>query len=273
MAEHEFCDAAVCVGGNYYPEDSFRAEAKRLGVSRRVPPQQLGTYIVPGQSRVLLIFGATKDSFPKKCRHCGHTPLESPQCQICAHVHHVRHHNLAHIPCYFVPDAIEVVLRLDGTSAEKAAAMAISFGLVQAHLESTDQVLRLRAHVTSESAAQAIAALASSDAGLKPEMVDILGNCALAPGAQVVGVVHEPARDCGDRRAGVYLAASATTSPLIDLPLPATYSGQHFQCLRRLSPDESSALDRHIAGLAHLDLAARPKPKQETETHAACIAS
>ena len=249
----------LCIGDCYYTPASFAAEAERLGVSRRI--HHIPETLVPGESRIYLIFGAGHDSYPRKCKQLGcaendvaltrFSEDDATQvfCPDCGHIYEPRKRASGKITSYFSPTAIDIVVNITEDVARTAAHGAHELGqLSMATLEDDGERLRLMANVKDGASLELLKLLAERSGSTAK--VDLLASAFAHQSARVVGVVHEPKRGCGFRKLGTYLVAGqAGISPLIDVAPPVSYDGPHFRGLKKLSDSESMLLERHLAGL------------------------
>lgn len=256
-------DYVLCIGGCFYGDGEFAKEAKELGISRRVA--QIPKGMVPGKSRVYCCYDAGRDSHPKKCDACN-TPLAAEHlddganlviCPHCSKSFTVKKHKPGKIKDYFIPDRIEVVLRISEDTARNAVKLATGLGLFQAQLEESPETLRVRCAITGDTK-DAIAAIASMT-GVAVD-ADLVAPALTATGAQVVCVAKEPKRGCGVRKhAGTYLVSNSTNkSPLVPISPPITYRGEHFRGLKTLCDSEAKQADEHLQGLCYAILDGEP---------------
>lgn len=240
----------MCIGKSFYSKDDFRKEAERLGTSRRLA--NIPTDLVPGQSRIYIVFNATKDSQPKKCKMCR-ASLRSEdgyilKCLVCGYVHEVRKHGNTQVESYFVPSAVELVLRVNDDAAKGAVKIAEGLGLFSANLEETPELLRATITLnkddkTTVEVAQAVAKMPGVEAD-----VDMLTE-AFTKNVRVQLVAREPERGCGFRQnRGIYTVSSGGSSPLVVVNPPVSYLGQHFRGLKLLTDEQSSGIEGHING-------------------------
>jgi len=248
-------DFVHTIGGSFYSEAEFAREAGVQGISRRVNRVPDGLEV--GKSRIFSIFGAKRDSAPKKCRTCGHKPMPSPTrdgrgvpvttCPKCNTAHEGKARLNGKIPAYFVPTAIEVVLRIGPQEVRDMATGYVGLGALDATLEDQADCLRVSMSV-KDGQAQAVLAELSKQAGVDVD-ADLLAPVLALPGSRIIGVSSEPARGCGTRKHGaVYVIAGPVQSPLITIEPPIVYDGPFFRGMRALTQVESAIVDRHLNG-------------------------
>lgn len=246
----------MCIGTSYYSLDEFKKEAQAQGVSRRLSgvPRSL----VPGASKIFCAFGAGRDSFPRLCRGCK-AELEAPVCAACGHVHDVKKRKPATLDCYFVPDAVEIVLRCKDDAAVRAVQLATGLGLFEAKLEAGEDLLRAKISLASKDTDQireAVQAIADN-AGIECD-ADLIAAAMTQQNVKLVMTAREPKRGCGYRKhGGVYTVSTSNVSPLIEIDPPIIYDGPHFRGLKELEEDECADAEDHLKGLRQAVLGQR----------------
>ncbi len=257
-------DFVHTIGREHYSLAEFVQEAGKLGVSRRIG--KLPDDLEVGKSRVFLAFEAGRDSAPRKCKteRCAALKVKLPPpvratdgtvytvCGSCNTVYHGKAHKFGRVTHYFVPDAIEVVVRCGPVAVRELAKTYVGLGVLDAKVEEGPELLRVACTITESTAEGVVAALKAAGAEVDAE---VLGKLALRNGTKVMGVSGEPRRGCGYRSSnGSYVVANASgRTPLVELATPVAYTGSHFRGLRRLTPDESARLDTHLAGDAMVE--------------------
>jgi hypothetical protein len=156
---------------------------------------------------------------------------------------------------YFVPDRIEIVLKVTDDAA-KAAALLLGGDLgLKVEGGPDDEAYRISGVIDADNpGAGELLKVLGVDA--PTVQADLLGRLKALPGARLVGVVKEPVRGCGHRaHGGVY--AVSTESPLVNLTPPIEYDGPHFRGIVALEQDESRNLDDHVTGVRTVKLTRR----------------
>lgn len=250
-------DFLLCIGTEFYTPESFRAEAANQGISRRIP--RVPTDLIPGESRIYLAFGAGKDSVPRKCSECG---LDLPpvskalklngvtpiiQCDACKSWSVGKGRKAGVVSAYFVPEAVEVVFKLDDQGVRDVASSMLGLGFIKdAKVDDADGTFRVHAIAREGFELNAVAELAAlSGAEVK---VDVLAGVLALPGARIAGVASEPKRGCGFRKTGgVYIVGGPTVSPLIEITPPIPFTGQHFRGISALEDEQADEFRRATA--------------------------
>jgi len=242
-------DFLLCVGGAYYTEESFKAEAARLGVSRRVRGIPEG--LVPGESRVYCVFGAERTGYRCTCTsteneaqlrcggHCTVDKDSTPRVSICEQCGTsypaTKPANPGRVVGYFVPDVAEVVLKVTEERAREI--LNLSHSWLHTTWEESDDTMRARVRITGEVSKEILDGL-RAEGGVLMEAADIFA--AARPGeVEVVFVVREARRGCGYRHhRGAYIVRTNRESPFVEINPPPPYEGEHFRSLHRLSEEE-----------------------------------
>lgn len=268
-------DFAHCIGDSFYKQSEFSEEASRLGISRR--QARLPEGLIPGQSRILTVFRAGRDSIPRKCTFCEGKELVKAVgndggvlgiCRACGTQHPGKNRDKGKVPYYFIPDAIEVVIRVSEQDARDIAHGFKALGLLDAKLEEGPEVLRVLAHVQGKNPQDTLECLRELQALAGTELkCDVLAGVLALPGARVAVVAAESERGCGYRKTGgIYAVSGPSGSPLVAIP-SIVWDGPHFRGLRRLTEEESAALDAHINGTQELKVL--PLAKEDPDVAAA----
>jgi hypothetical protein len=265
----------------YTPEATAR-ESKAMGISRLVG--SIPNHLVPGSSKVYLIYGAQKDSLPRNCPWCGGevdrpmydpkdpNPQPLPESIKCTNRYpgkgktwvtcnkdiFTRRAQPGKIVHDSVPDRIELFIRSTDEKVRAAAELAAALGRdgpVTAELEEGAETFRARFSARTgtfdERAVKQLQSLARK-AGASAEVKLIMD--ALGKGEQVVIASRENRRICGFRKhARKYIIGSPKKSSLKALPEPVEFSGQAFRGLMTVPALEANALNTYI----HVG---RPKP-------------
>jgi hypothetical protein len=263
-----------------YTPEATAAESKAMGISRLVG--SIPNNLVPGSSKVYLIYGAQKDSIPVNCPWCGgpvarpyydpKDPQPLPESIKCTNRYpgkgrtwvtcnkdiQTRRAAAGKIVHYFVPDRIELFIKSTDAGVKAAVELAAVLGRdgpVQAELEEGADVFRARftakAGTFDERAVKQLQRLAAK-AGAGAEVKLIMD--ALGKGEQVVIASRESKRICGFRKhARKYIIGSPKKSSLKTLPEPVEFSGQAFRGMMTVPELEARMLNTYIA-------VGRPKP-------------
>lgn len=251
-------DYAMVIGMRAYSPETFEAEAQDLGISRRL--NRIPKGMVLGASRVYCIYDAGRDSLPRKCQQCaelleGIPPGPVPDtfdCAKCGHKHFKKKGEAGRIAAYFVPERLEVVLRVSDETARTATQMLHDLNLLDAKLEDSPNTLRVTCSIdASEGGAATRERLLGITKMLGVEAdVDMLAAAIDANGARLALVAREPDRGCGRRFHGKLYAVAQTgnQSPLVRLDPPMVYSGQAFRGLKQLSEKEQDEAEMHVLG-------------------------
>lgn len=235
------------VGGAFYTADSFIEEARRCGISRRLRNVPEG--LLPGSSRVYCVTECGRDSAPRKCTQCDGRvgkPVRDANgipyatCTVCGARFIGRVGSEGRIFGYFVPDRIEVVLRVTEEAVLDAVESYRLLGIGEISLAHGGDTVRAIVRPHDTATAEVIDALQSC--GASPKAVTVAANL-LGSGAQIALVGREPLRGCGRRVDGGIYAVGST--PFVTLPPGAIYHGQFFRGFKRLSAAESAALTFH----------------------------
>jgi len=279
MTTERTVDYLHTIGASNYSPESFLAEARTQGISRRLA--QVPANLTVGQSRVYCLFGAGRDSAIKGCPSCsaklppparGSDGIPRTLCpnRECLSVYEGKLASKGSILGFFVPEAIEVVVRV--TESEARAMVEGYVGLLQltgeaSEVKLVDEPGRLLVQLTASTGAEMDLAKAISQMAGASVNADLTARVLGLPGSRIVAVVSEPDRGCGRRHSGaIYSICGPSATPFVEIA-PVIYDGQHFRGVKELTEDESAALDRHVLGQEVL--VSLPLPERQLELVAA----
>jgi hypothetical protein len=243
-------DLITCIGDGTYPGDKFIEEAASLGISRRGQPR-MPEGIIYGQTRVWCVFESEHDSHLKLCPVCEKKlpKVEPPypdeiECPGCHLKHQVTRAKAGKVRGYFVPDAMELVLRTTDQEAEDALALFETLGVAKVVRTGG----KVRVTLVRPDLADAITCLKGvSDAAtiLKAHMTRIVNGQ-----TQIVLVTNEADRGCGQRKhGGVYLTSpTGSQSPFVPVPDGIEFDAQSFRGFKMLPEFETGMLRAYSGG-------------------------
>ncbi len=251
-------DFVHTVGREHYSRADFLNEAKNLGISRRVG--RLPDGLIPGSSRVYLVFDASRDSAPRKCVRCGHKPMPKPvrnaaglpvaTCDQCGETHEGKTFLAGNITHFFTPNAIEVVVKVDDAKARELAEVYQALGILNpTSVVDTPEQLTMSVSLFESTVGDTLRVL--EEHGAKLDATALAGIIGHQGTVAIVG--HEPKRGCGYRHHGGLYVKGSTVSPITELAVPIGYTKPHFRGLRQLTEVESAASRAHVEAGALAD--------------------